>query len=121
MYSLCKNKIMMSIVEINGFRAVLCYDPKHDMFYGEFIGMSNELVFSSQDIGDLLRQGEIVLQDFLTRCRVDGTEPLQEYSGELCLRIHPGLHAEIAARSFASGKTINQWLAEVIEQAVCEC
>jgi len=52
--------------------------------------------------------------------REDGKKPLKEYSGELTLRIHPGLHAEIAARAFASGKSVNRWLAELIEQAVCE-
>ncbi|MCI5143528.1 MAG: toxin-antitoxin system HicB family antitoxin [Candidatus Electrothrix sp. ATG1] len=36
------------------------------------------------------------------------------------MRIHPGLHAEVADRAFATGKTVNQWLAELIEQAVCE-
>ena len=53
-------------------------------------------------------------------CQEDGAKLLKEYSGELTLRIHPGLHAELAARTFAAGKTVNQWLAELIEQAVCE-
>ena len=110
----------MSIVKIKDHRAVVCYDPKYGMFRGEFIGLSSKLIFSSQDVGGLLRQGEIVLEDFLIRCRVDGIEPLQEYSGEVYLQIHPGLHAELVARAFASGKTVNQWLAEMIEQAVCE-
>ena len=109
----------MNRIEINGCRAVIYYDPKHDMFRGEFVNLSSRVVFSSRDIGGLLRQGEVALEDFLGRCRTDGTEPLKEYSGELILRIHPGLHAELAARAFASGKTVNQWLAEMIGQAVC--
>ncbi|MCI5168507.1 MAG: type II toxin-antitoxin system HicB family antitoxin [Candidatus Electrothrix sp. GM3_4] len=110
---------MMNRIKINGCWAAVYYDPKHDMFRGEFVNLSSRVVFSSRDIGGLLRQGEVALEDFLARCRADGTEPLQEYSGELLLRIHPGLHAELAARAFASGKTVNQWLAEMIEQAVC--
>ncbi len=103
----------------NQRKAALYYDGQRDMFRGEFIGLSTKLVFLAQDIDELFRQGEIVLEDFLARCRLDGTEPLQEYSGELILRIHPGLHAEVAAQAFASGKTVNQWLAEMIEQVVC--
>ena len=31
---------MMNIVEINGYRAVVQYDPDIDMFRGEFIGLN---------------------------------------------------------------------------------
>lgn len=110
---------MMNRVKINGCWAAVYYDPKHDMFRGEFVKLSSRVVFSSRDIGGLLRQGEVALDAFFDKCRANGTEPQQAYSGELVLRIHPGLHAELAARAFASGKTVNQWLAELIEQAVC--
>ncbi|WP_339134934.1 MAG: type II toxin-antitoxin system HicB family antitoxin [Candidatus Electrothrix sp. GW3-4] len=110
---------MMNIVDIDGYRAVISYDPKHGMFCGEFAGLSSKVVFYSQDIGGLLREGKKVLDTFLDSCQEDGVEPRKEYSGELLVQIHPGLHAEVVARAFASGKTVNQWLAEMIEQVVC--
>ena len=111
---------MLNSFEIDGVQALIRYDAEQAIFYGTFIGLRSKVVFTAPDIEGLRRQGKLALDAFLAQCRTDEVEPLQEYSGELYLRIHPGLHAEIVARAFASGKTVNQWLAEMIEQAVCE-
>ena len=111
---------MMNIIEIDGCRAVIRYNAEQAIFYGVFVGLRSEVNFSAPDIEGLRQKGKLALSAFLDQCRVSGTKPLLEYSGELVLRIHPGLHAELAARAFAAGKNVNRWLAELIEQAVYE-
>lgn len=109
---------MMNIIEINGYRAVVQYDPEIDMFRGEFIGLNGGADFYAKDIDGLRREGEISLKVFLDMCREDGVEPRKEYSGKFNLRVSPQLHAAIVARATAEGKSLNQWVAGALEQSV---
>jgi hypothetical protein len=63
---------MMNLMEINGYRAVVQYDPEIDMFRGEFIGLNGGADFYATDIDGLRKEGEISLKVFLDMCREDG-------------------------------------------------
>jgi predicted HicB family RNase H-like nuclease len=109
---------MMTTMEINGYRAVIQYDPEVEMFRGEFVGLNGGADFYAKDIDGLRKEGEISLKVFLDMCREDGVEPRKEYSGKFNLRVSPKLHAEISARAAAAGKSLNQWVADVLDQSV---
>ncbi|WP_423225297.1 type II toxin-antitoxin system HicB family antitoxin [Candidatus Amarolinea aalborgensis] len=109
---------MMNIVEINGYRAVVQYDPDIDMFRGEFIGLNGGADFYAKDIDGLRKEGEISLKVFLEMCQEDGVEPRKAYSGKFNLRVSPTLHAEITARALAEGKSLNQWVADVLDESL---
>lgn len=74
--------------------------------------------FYATDIQGLRQEGETSLKVFLEMCAEDGVEPRKEYSGEFNLRISPSLHTEIAAKATASGKSLNQWIADMLDQSV---
>ena len=109
---------MINIMEINEYRAIVQYDPEIELFRGEFIGLNGGADFYAKDIDGLRREGEISLKVFLDLCKEDGVEPLREYSGKFNLRVPPQLHAEIAARAAATGKSLNQWVTEHLDQSI---
>ncbi len=51
-------------------------------------------------------------------CQEDGVEPRKEYSGKFNLRVSPQLHAAVAVRAAADGKSLNQWVADVLDESV---
>lgn len=108
----------MNIMEINGYRAVVQYDPDIDMFRGEFVGLNGGADFYAKDIDGLRKEGEISLKVFLDMCREDGVEPRKAYSGKFNLRVSSQLHAEIATRAAAAGKSLNQWVADVLSESL---
>lgn len=109
---------MMNMVEINGYRAVVQYDPDIDMFRGEFIGLNGGADFYAKDIDGLRKEGKISLKVFLEMCQEDGVEPRKAYSGKFNLRVSPKLHAEITARALTEGKSLNQWVADVLDESL---
>lgn len=109
---------MMNIMEINGYRAIIQYDPELEMFRGEFIGLNGGADFYAEDIEGLRKEGEISLKVFLEMCREDGVEPRKAYSGKFNLRVSPELHAEITAKAAATGKSLNQWVTDVLDEAI---
>ncbi len=109
---------MMNTMEINGYRAIIQYDPEIEMFRGEFIGLNGGADFYAKDIDGLRKEGETSLKVFLDMCQEDGVEPRKEYSGKFNLRVSPKLHAEIATRAAAAGKSLNQWVADMLDQSI---
>lgn len=109
---------MMNMMEIEGYRAVVQYDPEIEMFRGEFVGLNGGADFYARDIDGLRGEGALSLKVFLDMCREDGVKPTKEYSGRFNLRVSPQLHAEIAARAATTGKSLNQWVADALEQSV---
>ena len=44
---------MMNVMEINGVKAVIAFDPEINMFRGEFVGLNGGADFYSTDIDGL--------------------------------------------------------------------
>ncbi len=101
---------MKNTIEIDGYKAVIQFDPDIDMFRGEFIGLNGGADFYARDVVGLKKEGAMSLKVFLEMCEEDGVEPRRSYSGKLHLRISPELHATAAAAAAAEGKSLNQWI-----------
>lgn len=108
---------MMNTIEINGYRAVISYDPDIEMFRGEFVGLNGSADFYAKDAESLKKEGAISLKVFLDMCAEDGVEPRKAYSGKFNVRVPPRLHADIADAAAAHGKSLNQWVVDVLDQA----
>ena len=98
----------MNTMLIDGYNAVVKYDPDIEMFRGEFVGLNGGADFYAADVEGLKREGVISLRMFLDECRKKGREPRTSYSGNLSLRIPPELHAAVAADAAAEGVSINR-------------
>ena len=108
----------MNTMDIDGYKAVIQYDPEIEMFRGEFTGLNGGADFYATDLDSLKKEGRISLKVFLEGCRERGLNPRREYSGKFNLRIDPELHAEISAKASAEAKSLNQWIADVLNQNV---
>ena len=108
---------MMNIMEINGYRAVIAYDPKVKMLRGKFTGLKGGAIFYAKDIDTLENEGAISLKTFLDHCAENGVEPKKEYSGRFNIRVSSTLHADIARIAATQGKSLNQWVSDTLEQA----
>jgi len=109
---------MKGIMEINGYKAAVVYDPDIEMFRGEFLGLNGGADFYAKDVDGLKREGVISLNVFLDMCREDGVEPRKEFSGKFNLRVAPRLHEEVSHAAFAEGKSLNQWIADTLEKEI---
>lgn len=109
---------MMNIMEIDGYRAIIQYDPDIEMFRGEFVGLNGGADFYAKDIEGLRKEGKVSLKVFLEMCLEDGVEPRKEYSGKFNLRVPTQLHAELAVKAASTGKSLNQWIADMLARSV---
>jgi len=108
----------MNIMEVNGYKAKIEYDPELDQFRGEILGLNGSADFYGKSPASLRKEFKNSLQVFLEVCKEKGIKPSKEFSGKFNLRIPPRLHSEIAARATAEDKSINQWVSEALDNSL---
>jgi len=108
----------MNIMEHEGYKAKIEYDPELDMFRGEILGLNGGADFYGASPTELHNEFQKSLTAFLEVCTEKGISPRKEYSGKFNLRIPPRMHSEIAVIATAEGKSINQWVADVLEHTL---
>jgi len=108
---------MKNVMIVNGYRAVIHFDPDIEMFRGEFVDLGGGEDFLADDVAGLRRQGERSLRAFLDECKAQGVRPRKRFSGKFMLRVPPAAHAAAVTAAAACGESLNQWIAGVIERA----
>jgi predicted HicB family RNase H-like nuclease len=73
---------MMTLMIIDGYKAIIQYDPGLDKFRGEFIGLNGGADFYATTIEALKKEGNASLKVFLKMCEEEEISPLKEYSGK---------------------------------------
>lgn len=111
---------MMNLMEIDGVKAVIQYDPEIEMFRGEFIGLNGSADFYARDIEGLKREGATSLKVFLKMCEEDGVEPRKAYSGRFNVRIPPELHEKAVAAAAAEGVSLNALVEEALKDELAD-
>ena len=113
-----REKRSEAIMNIEGYRAIIKYDPVIDKFRGEFMALNGGADFYATNIEELREEGKTSLKVFLDICKEEGVNPRKEYSGKFNLRVPPELHAEIAAKAAAEGKSLNKCVSDLLGDAI---
>jgi len=108
---------MNNVIDIEGHKAVVSFDPEIAMFRGEFLGLSGGADFYAQSVAGLEAEGRKTLEVYLEVCREKGLEPYRAFSGKFNLRLDQKLHEMATIAAAAGGKSLNEWVTEAIEAA----
>ena len=108
----------MNIMNVDGYKAKIDYDPELDQFRGEILGLNGSADFYGKNPASLRKEFKNSLRVFLDVCKEKGIKPTKKYSGKFNLRIPPKLHSKIAAQATAEDKSLNQFVSEILEQSI---
>lgn len=108
---------MKNIIEIDGHKALVTFDPELEMLRGEFLGLSGGADFYAAAVPELMEEGRKSLTVYLEMCREKSIEPFKVYSGKFNVRLDPDLHEVAAAAAAADGKSLNEWVSQAIREA----
>jgi predicted HicB family RNase H-like nuclease len=107
----------VNIMQVNGYKARIEYDPELDQFRGEILGINGSADFYGNNPAGLRREFKKSLQVFLEVCEEKGISPGKEFSGKFNLRITPQLHSTIATIAAGQEKSINEWVSETLRKS----
>jgi predicted HicB family RNase H-like nuclease len=94
------------------------FDAEDRIFFGRIAGIRDIVTFHGETVDELEASFKEAVDHYLDTCAKLGDEPNKPYSGKLTLRIHPSIHAAVATAAETSGKSINKWVADMLDKAV---
>lgn len=103
-------------LEYKGYVGVIEYDDEAGIFHGEVINLRDVVTFQGECVEELREALKDSVEDYLEFCAERGENPEKPFSGNLPLRIDPGLHRRIFIKAKGEGKSINRWISETLEK-----
>ena len=108
---------MTKPMEYKGYTANIEYSDEDNCFIGHIVGINDIISFEGETVNEIRDDFHNAVNSYLASCAKHGKQPDKPFSGQLYLQISPQLHAHIAARAEAVGKSLDQYAVEVLANA----
>ncbi len=105
------------MLQYKGYTGQVEFDGEAGLFHGEVIDLRDVVTFQGTSVEELEEAFRGSVDDYLEFCEERGEEPDRPFSGRLMLRVSPEVHRRAYTRARQEGKSLNQWIAERLEQA----
>ena len=105
------------MMEYKGYRATVTFDDEAEVFHGEVVDTRDVIVFEGTSVAQLKKEFKFSVDDYLKVCEERGRAPDRPFSGKIPLRVPSEVHRAATAAAKAQGKSLNSWIAEVVEVA----
>ena len=108
---------MKNVMTYKGYIARIEFDSRDNIFVGRVLGVEDNITFHGTTVKELRADFEAAINHYIADCKATGRKPFKPASGKLMLRVSPEIHAKALTMAKASGKSLNQWAAEVLAKA----
>ena len=105
-------------MQYKDYSAHIKYSEEDGCFVGHIAGITDIVGFHADTVAELQVAFEEAVEDYLETCEKLNKLSQKPYSGNLRLRIPPDIHVAIAKAAEASGKDLDQWVADTFSRAV---
>lgn len=93
------------------------YDADAGNFHGAVLGTRDVITFGGKDLPELAAAFQQSVDDYLDFCRQRNESPDKPFSGQFVARIPPETHRRISTLAQAQGKSLNQFVRDLLETA----
>lgn len=106
------------MIEYKGYLATFEFDPEIESFHGRVVNTRDTISFYGKSVAELKRELACSVESYLAHCAERGKEPEKPFSGSFLVRGSPELHRGVALEAARAGKSMNQWVVEVLGRTV---
>lgn len=107
----------MNAMHYKGYSARIEYDAEDEILFGNIAGIRDGVSFHAESVAELKQAFHEAVDDYIATCAKIGKEPQKPYSGKMMFRVDPELHRRAALAAELSGKSLNQWAEDALEEA----
>ena len=107
----------MNSMTHKGYTARVEYDERDNIFVGRVLGIRTMISFHGKTVDQLRKEFRSVVEDYVSDCKEKGVHPEKPASGKILLRVPPEVHGAALVAAKASGKSLNQWATEILQEA----
>jgi predicted HicB family RNase H-like nuclease len=106
------------MMKYKGYTGIVQFDPDAEIFHGEVVDTRDVITFQGKTVKELTQAFKDSIDDYLAFCQERGEQPDKPFSGKFLVRLPPDLHHKVHLKASESGKSLNQWVREVLRRAV---
>ena len=109
----------MDNLEYKGYFGSVEYSKADNCLFGKVLGMSKDsITYEGNNLDELKADFEAGIDSYLEGCAELGISPRKAFSGSLNVRISSEVHSQIALLAKKTGKSINAFIKETLENRV---
>lgn len=105
------------MMEHKGYLGKVEFDADAEIFHGEVVNVRDVITFQGQSVAELTKAFRESVDDYLEFCKQRGEAPERPFSGQFVTRIPPELHRQVSVAALVSGKSLNAWVTEQLQDA----
>ena len=105
---------MRNAMTYKGYIGTVEYSAGDRLLFGRIAGVRDIISYEGESVAEIRTAFEEAVDGYLAHCAAIAKEADKPYSGTFVLRINPALHARIAAKAIASGKSLNQYASDLL-------
>lgn len=106
------------MVQYKGYTGVFEFDPELEIFAGHIVDLRDQIYFEGRSVEELKESMHRAVDDYLEACAKWGDKPERPFSGRFNVRLSPDLHRKVAVAAAVHGKSMNDWVVEVLRHGV---
>lgn len=98
-----------------GYEARIEFDDRDGMLHGQVAGIRDVVTFAGRSVDQVAAAFRDSVDDYIEFCEGDGKEPERPFSGELSVRISPGLHRVLDEIASKEQMSVDAWIAKRLQ------
>ena len=106
------------MMKYKGYTGHVEYDDEAKIFHGEVLGIRDVITFQGKSVNELEKAFKDSVNDYLAFCKKRKEKPERAFSGKFNLRITPELHAKLTVAAYSEGKSLNNFISQMIRKWV---
>ena len=104
-------------MDYKGYIGKVELDEESGLLHGEVINTRDVITFEGESVSEVAQAFRDSIDDYLAFCAERGEEPDKPFSGRFMIRVSPDLHRRVFTRARLADKSLNGWIADVLEAA----
>ena len=106
------------MMEYKGYLGTVEYDSQAKIFHGDIINTKDVITFQGTTVKEIERAFKDSINDYLSWCEEEGTEPEKPYSGKFNIRLSPELHRQTALIAKKRHMSLNGFVEKAITDEI---
>lgn len=103
------------MLKYKGYTGHVEFDDEAGIFHGEVLDTRDVITFQGQSVDEIEAAFRDSIDDYLEFCAQRHEQPQKPFSGKFVLRMSPELHHKVYLKAIKSGKSLNRWIADILE------
>ena len=106
------------MMEYKGYIGNVELDEEAGILYGEVINVRDVITFEGTTVDEIQQAFRDSVDDYLDFCTQRGESPEKPFSGKFVVRLPAELHRKAYIKAKLEDKSLNSWVAEVLQSAL---